>query len=150
MKLSALRLPALLVVAAATHLLADDLYLRVIDVGQGERIVAKATDSTGPHYLNNGSSGKFIAAVHPTYVIFSAGHSSNYKHPSKYAAQRYLAAGVSVSHMFRTDLGDDEGPEEWDRGRIAGNHDGADDDDVEVKISSWGKLTVRYKPAAIP
>lgn len=38
-------------------------------------------------------------------MIFSAGHSSVYKHPSKATAERYLAAGVSKNHIFRTDLG---------------------------------------------
>ncbi|HTL66661.1 MAG TPA: MBL fold metallo-hydrolase [Lacunisphaera sp.] len=99
-----------------------------------------------PHHgANNASSEEFIAAVRPTYVIFSAGHSSNYKHPSKAAAERYLAAGITTNHIFRTDLGDDEGPLEWDFGRIKGNHDPSGDDDVEVRIAHDGTLAVAYR-----
>jgi competence protein ComEC len=99
-----------------------------------------------PHHgANNGSSEEFIAAVSPKYVIFSAGHSSNYKHPSKAAAERYLAAGVDIHNMFRTDLGDDEGPSEWAEGRITGHHDESGDDDIDVKITTAGVLTVGYR-----
>ncbi len=99
-----------------------------------------------PHHgANNASSEEFIAAVHPAFVIFSAGHSSNYKHPSKAAAERYIAAGITTDHIFRTDLGDDEGPLEWNFGRIPGNHDPSGDDDVEVRITAAGQLTVQYR-----
>lgn len=97
-----------------------------------------------PHHgADNGSSKPFIEAVSPEYVIFSAGH--KYDHPTKAAADRYLASGVSNQKMFRTDLGDDEGVDEWTQGRINGASDKAGDDDVEVKISSTGQLTVQYR-----
>lgn len=98
-----------------------------------------------PHHGgNNASSEEFIATVMPNWVVFSAGHSSNYKHPTKAAAERYLAAGVSVNHMLRTDLGDDEGPLEWAEGRVNGQHDPTGDDDVEIRVSQNGELSVRY------
>jgi beta-lactamase superfamily II metal-dependent hydrolase len=99
-----------------------------------------------PHHGgNNASSEEFIARVRPKWVVFSAGHSANYRHPTKAAAERYLAAGVTPAHMLRTDLGDDEGSLEWAEGRVAGNHDPSGDDDIEIKVSAAGELSVRYR-----
>jgi glyoxylase-like metal-dependent hydrolase (beta-lactamase superfamily II) len=96
-----------------------------------------------PHHgADNASSPAFIRAASPEYVIFSAGHMHD--HPQQVAVDRYRAAGVKVSKMFRTDLGDDEGPEEWSRGRIPGGVDRRGDDDVLVTISSAGRIKVRY------
>jgi beta-lactamase superfamily II metal-dependent hydrolase len=115
-------------------------------VDHASTVTIKSDVIVAPHHgANNGSSEEFIRAVKPKYVVFSAGHSSNYKHPTKAAAERYLAAGVVVDNIFRTDLGDDEGPTEWDRGRIAGNHDESGDDDIDIKVSSAGVLTVGYR-----
>jgi competence protein ComEC len=115
-------------------------------VDRAPTVTIKSDVVVAPHHgANNGSSEDFIRAVSPKYVIFSAGHSANYKHPTKAAAERYLAAGVDVKKMFRTDLGDDEGPEEWDVGRIPNSHDASGDDDVEVKVSNAGVLTVGYR-----
>lgn len=115
-------------------------------VDNAVRVPIRSDLIVAPHHgANNANSEEFIATVRPTYVIFSAGHSSNYKHPSKVAAERYLAAGVTINHIFRTDLGDDEGPQEWAYGRISGNHDPSGDDDVEAHITSAGDLTVNYR-----
>lgn len=100
-----------------------------------------------PHHgADNGSSKAFIAAVSPEYVIFSAGH--KFDHPRKATAERYIAAGVSLQKMLRTDREDDEsdkGDKEWANGRKAGEKDKPGDDDVEVKISATGQLTVQYR-----
>lgn len=99
-----------------------------------------------PHHgADNGSSKAFINAVSPEYVIFSAGH--KFDHPRKSAAERYLAAGVSLQKMLRTDREDDEsdkGDKEWAAGRKSGEKDKPGDDDVEVRISATGQLTVKY------
>lgn len=100
-----------------------------------------------PHHGgNNGSSTCFIEAVDPTFVVFSAGH--EYDHPSSGAASRYIAHGVGVGNMFRTDLGDDESADtdfEWDGGRIAGCSDGRGDDDVEIVLRANGTLGIAYR-----
>jgi beta-lactamase superfamily II metal-dependent hydrolase len=97
-----------------------------------------------PHHGgDNGSSTAFIDKVEPTYVVFSAGH--RYEHPRMQTVQRYLNAGVKESHIFRTDLGDDEGSKEWDGGRVAGQHDLAGDDDIEIVIRENGDLVVDYR-----
>ena len=96
-----------------------------------------------PHHgANNGSSADFIAATSPEYVIFPAGH--KHEHPRHAAVSRYLAAGVDVEKMFRTDRGDNEGDEEWP----SEDDDGADprgDDDVEILLSAAGDVQVRYR-----
>jgi len=99
-----------------------------------------------PHHgADNGSSKKFIEAVSPEYVVFSAGH--KYDHPRKAAADRYLAAGVSPAKMLRTDRGDDEsagGDKEWAGERKPQATDKKGDDDVEIRVSAAGQLTVKY------
>jgi competence protein ComEC len=97
-----------------------------------------------PHHgADNGSSTAFIQAVDPEWVIFPAGH--DHEHPREATAQRYLAHGVSLNNIFRTDLGDDEGGTEWDHGRINGNTDPAGDDDVDILIRSTGEIIVEYR-----
>jgi beta-lactamase superfamily II metal-dependent hydrolase len=97
-----------------------------------------------PHHGgNNGSSRCFIERVTPEVVIFSAGH--RHQHPSSAAAGRYLAAGIPVSKLFRTDRGDDEhGTFEWKTGSISGCSDGRGDDDVEVVIPRGQPIRVGY------
>ncbi|MFZ5497265.1 MAG: ComEC/Rec2 family competence protein [Verrucomicrobiota bacterium] len=99
-----------------------------------------------PHHgADNGSSKRFIEEVSPEYVIFPAGH--KFDHPRKAAADRYLAAGVSLQKMFRTDREDDEskgGDWEWAAGRKTGEHDKPGDDDVVVTVSAAGVITVKY------
>lgn len=107
-----------------------------------------------PHHgADNGSSSAFTTAVSPEYVIFSAGH--EYDHPRGWAAARYLAAGVKLANIFRTDREDDESQDdeedakeyqkEWDHGRKSGHEDSAGDDDVDITISSSGKVEVKYR-----
>ena len=87
-----------------------------------------------PHHgADNGSSMRFIEAVSPAWVVFSAGH--KFRHPRKAAVDRYLAAGVAADHMLRTDRGDDEGGDEWDAGRVAGTSDPLRDDDVDIVLT---------------
>ena len=99
-----------------------------------------------PHHgADNASSGCFIDAVDPQFVIFSAGH--DHGHPREAAAQRYLDHGVPLSSIFRTDRGDDEEdePDEWKHLSVPGCRDGRADDDVDVFIIQGGGLLVGYR-----
>jgi competence protein ComEC len=97
-----------------------------------------------PHHgADNGSSTAFIQAVSPEFVVFSAGH--KYEHPRQAAAERYLANGIELGNMFRTDLGDDEGAKEWAHGREPGHNDPVGDDDVEIVIREDGSMICRYR-----
>ena len=108
-------------------------------VQRASAIPIKSDVLIAPHHgADNGSSACFIKAVAPTYVIFSAGHA--HKHPRSTTVQRYLDEGVAVDKIFRTDLGDNEGAEEWSRGAGAG--DKAGDDNVVVRMSAEGVLHV--------
>jgi beta-lactamase superfamily II metal-dependent hydrolase len=107
----------------------------------------KANVIIAPHHgADNASSECFIRAVDPDFVVFSAGH--EYQHPRCNAAERYNAQGVPRTHIYRTDLGDDEsadGNEEWARGRVAGCSDQRGDDDVEIVIRANGTVEVAYR-----
>jgi beta-lactamase superfamily II metal-dependent hydrolase len=108
------------------------------------RIALGADVMIAPHHGgNNGSSRCFIDAVSPSFVVFSSGH--DFGHPRAEAAQRYLDHGVAVTHMFRTDRGDDEGAQEWSHLRVAGCQDGKGDDDVEIVIRENGSVEVEYR-----
>ncbi len=97
-----------------------------------------------PHHgADNGSSTRFIEAVSPQWVIFSAGH--QHHHPHQDAVQRYIDFGVSEENMLRTDLGDDEGGHEWSQGRIPGFTDRAGDDDIDILILKSGDIKVDYR-----
>ena len=97
-----------------------------------------------PHHGgDNASSTAFIHAVDPTFVIFSAGHA--HRHPRGTTAQRYLGHGVPVANIFRTDRGDDEGPDEWDHGRVANESDPRGDDDVDILLRPTGEVLVEYR-----
>jgi competence protein ComEC len=97
-----------------------------------------------PHHgADNGSSTRFIEAVSPEYVVFSAGH--KYDHPRKAAAKRYTDAGVSKTKMFRTDRGDDEGTKEWKHESVNGHRDRSGDDDVDILIKANGDIEVKYR-----
>lgn len=110
----------------------------------------KADVIIAPHHgADNASSECFIQRVDPEFVVFSAGH--EYQHPRRNAAERYHAHGVPWTHMYRTDLGDDErkdGNEEWARGRVAGCTDPRGDNDVEIVIRASGTVEVAYRGAA--
>jgi len=98
-----------------------------------------------PHHgSDSGSTTAFIKAVKPKYVIFSAGHSSNYHHPSAVAAKRYEDAGIKVTNMFRTDLGDNEGAKEWSFGRAVIKKDTIGDDDIDIILPAHGDVQVGY------
>jgi beta-lactamase superfamily II metal-dependent hydrolase len=95
-----------------------------------------------PHHgADNGSSTAFISAVRPQKVIFSAGH--RFDHPRNVTAQRYLATGLAVADLFRTDRGDNEGGDEW--GPMGSSADKRGDDDVDILVTSDGKLQVAYR-----
>lgn len=95
-----------------------------------------------PHHGgDNASTTEWIETVAPEYVIFSAGH--KYEHPWARTVNRYLAVGIPVDHIFRTDLGDNEGGEEWDYGSSPEGHAAATGD-VGIWIQPDGQLTVSY------
>jgi len=106
-----------------------------------------------PHHgSDNASSERFIAAVDPTWVVFSAGH--GHRHPKTSTANRYLAHGVRADHMLRTDRRDDESEQEegnenwqreWNYGRQSGYSDPPGDDDVDILIRPNGTLLVEYR-----
>ena len=97
-----------------------------------------------PHHgADNASCLRFLEAVRPEYVVFSAGH--DHEHPRARAAERYLAVGVSPDGMLRTDLGDGEGDDEWAEGAgPLGVEDPVGDDDVEILLTAQD-VTVRYR-----
>lgn len=107
-----------------------------------------------PHHgADNGSSTAFIQATTPEYLIFSAGH--DFEHPRQTSADRYLANGVKLKNIFRTDRGDDESEpgktyKEWAYGRIEGCKDSYGDDDVVIVIAADGSKRVRYKTPNAP
>lgn len=104
----------------------------------------KSDIMTAPHHGgNNGSSNCFIRAVNPRYVIFSAGR--GHHHPAQAVADRYIANGVPVENLLRTDRGDNEGGSEWIYGAIAGCRNPPGGDDVEIIINAAGQLTVAYR-----
>lgn len=97
-----------------------------------------------PHHgANNGSAACFIERVNPRFVVFSAG--GDYQHPRAAAAQRYLAHGVAVGDIFRTDRGDDEaGGLEWKAGSVPGCTSPRGHDHVEITLPRQGVPGVRY------
>lgn len=105
-----------------------------------------------PHHGSHSSSStQFIEAIDPDYVIFSCGHM--YDHPSQDTAGRYLqhlqTKNFDESHMFRTDLGDDERDAvgftlEWDYRRIDGHIDQPGDDNVDIWLFENGYVYVNY------
>jgi len=128
----------------------DDLACRYAEARMVENAERRPTvvpiDSdvlVGQHHGgDNSSSDCFIRAVSPRFVIFSAGRSHG--HPAESTVWRMHEAGVDVQNIFRTDRGDDEGEGEWDGERIDGCTDRAGDDDIEIRITASGRLTVRY------
>jgi competence protein ComEC len=116
-------------------------------VGNASVIPIDSDIIIAPHHgADNSSPTAFIQAVSPQYVIFSPGH--RYEHPRAVTAQRYLANGVNIQNMFRTDRGDDErdhGLREWTHGRIIGTHDPTGDDDIDIMIRQSGLISVQYR-----
>lgn len=96
-----------------------------------------------PHHgADNASSTNFISAVSPEWVIFSASHA--HRHPRADAAQRYLDSGVALDHIFRTDLGDNEGGDEWDHGSNTPGGNVLGRDNVDILIRPNGEVLVDY------
>jgi competence protein ComEC len=118
-------------------------------VNNADAILIDSDVLIAPHHgADNGSSTEFIKAVSPEWVIFSAGH--RHCHPTQVAAQRYIDFGVSLSNMFRTDIGDDESNsdcrvKEWDHQRQTNHKDTAGDDDVDILIRQDGEVLVDYR-----
>lgn len=98
------------------------------------------------HGADNANCKDFIEAVSPEYVIFPAGH--KHRHPRGTTAQRFIDAGVPVSHIFRTDLHDYEAggykpyQKEWTVGQGSGDIRG--DDNVVVHMPINGAIKVIY------
>ncbi len=112
-------------------------------VENSEVIPIDADVLIAPHHgADNGSSTRFIIAISPQWVIFSAGHSHH--HPRSETAQRYLDNGVALDHMFRTDLGDNEGGDEWDHGSNTVGGDVLERDNVDILIRPGGQILVDY------
>jgi hypothetical protein len=113
-------------------------------VARADKVPVKSDVLIAPHHgADNGSADCFIQAVHPSYVVFSAGH--KFQHPRSVTAERYIAHDIQLDHMLRTDLGDDEGGAEWDYGRQPGMIDRKGDDDVEITVTPEGAVTVQYR-----
>ena len=71
-----------------------------LEINQGTD-EADFTVVKAPHHGSAGSSSaRFIAATHPSVVIFSAGRRNPFGHPSSTVLDRYRAAGARI---FRTD-----------------------------------------------
>lgn len=111
-------------------------------VENAERVPIESSVLIAPHHgADNANSSAFIRAVNPEWVIFSAGHA--HKHPRRTAARRYLTNGVPVENIRRTDLGDDEGRQEWNFGRKRHQKDPAGDDTVDIILERDGTVIVR-------
>lgn len=97
------------------------------------------------HGGDNGDASCFIEAVAPGYIIISAGH--DHRHPRSSTVERYLAAGVPIERIFRTDRGDDEGAMEWDHLRVPGcrSQRGYDDVVVEIPYDLNAPVRVTYR-----
>jgi beta-lactamase superfamily II metal-dependent hydrolase len=99
-----------------------------------------------PHHgADNGSSTAFIQKVDPKFVIFSSGHM--HQHPTKAAADRYLATNIDINNIFRTDRGDDEFSStkpyyEWPHLKIDGCSDSYGDDDVNIVLPYNGSMAL--------
>ena len=118
-------------------------------VNNADIVPIKADVIIAPHHGgNNGSAKCFIEEVDPEFVVFSAGH--DHQHPTRSAAQRYIDSGVRIENIYRTDRGDHEqGPFEWDHGRLIGCRDPQGDDDVEILLPSSGDVEVAYLDSSV-
>ncbi len=90
-----------------------------------------------PHHgSDDGSSQEFIRHVGARWIIFPAGSAND--HPKRVTAERFLTLGYTANCMLRTDLGDDEGRDEWNHGRINNQNDPIGDDDIEIRLPDNG------------
>jgi beta-lactamase superfamily II metal-dependent hydrolase len=125
-------------------------YAERIVVGNSATLPIASDVLIGQHHGgNNASANCFITAVHPTFVVFSAGHM--HRHPRQAVADRLIGNGIDPNNIFRTDKGDHEGgkgsKKEWVFGSLAGCKDKAGDDDAEVHLPSdpQAVVTVNYR-----
>lgn len=134
--------------------------------GYAERIMVERAASVpidsdvlvGQHHgADNASSGCFIQAVSPKYVVFSAGHVTRYHHPRQSAYDRLIANGVTADaeHILRTDRGDNEDGTDRSAEMTVGSgqcRDPVGDDDVEIRLPSSPSSTVsvNYRGASRP
>ncbi len=115
-------------------------------VARADKFPLKSDVLIAPHHGSDGASSNcFLAAVAPSYVVFSAGH--KFQHPRATVAERYLAHGVKLDHIFRTDLGDDEGGAEWSYGQVPGSAHRRGTNDVEILLRADGSVQVKYRSA---
>ena len=86
------------------------------------------------HGANNANSSCFINAAKPLYVIFSAGH--KHGHPSTKTVNRFVAQGISLQQIYRTDLNDAEQDNlnDWEDQRLENCVDVSGDDDIEIRL----------------
>lgn len=101
-----------------------------------------------PHHgADNASSSPFIAAVHPQWVIFSAGE--KHGHPKFETFRRYEQSGVPVDQILRTDRGDKRNPSEWWGDWDPNCKDGHSDDGISILIhKADGQIIVDQDPPA--
>ena len=99
-----------------------------------------------PHHgADNASSKKFVEAVSPEIVIFSAG--SQHKHPKFNTFRRYRDFGVPT--ILRTDVGDEKGrPSEWWGDWHDSCRDGHGDDGISILIRQSGEIVFDQDPVA--
>ncbi len=105
-----------------------------------------------PHHgSSHGMIDEFFDAVDPVWVVFPAGHWSNFLHPRTTTVEYFIdTIGVPESHIFRTDWGDDERKyeddvREWDLGRIEGHEDLPGDDHVDIWLKADGTCEVVWE-----
>ena len=100
-----------------------------------------------PHHgSDDASSTEFIRAVSPRWIIFSSGH--QYSHPKRVTAERYTDLNYEPECLLRTDIGDDEGGQEWNHGRRRNHDDPVGDDAIESTPPENGDPVVRYEGEA--
>lgn len=90
------------------------------------------------HGANDASATCFIEAVSPSHVVFSAGNSHG--HPRAATADRFIATGIPVENIYRTDWGARVEASEWTEG--SGSRDSPGDDHVWITITEDRELVV--------
>lgn len=130
------------------HIDSDDQckYAEGLMVDNAGEVPVDADIIIAPHHGSETSGSTcFLNAVGAEFAIFSAGH--RHVHPRIGAVERYITTGVDESKVFRTDRGDDEGPEESPLQRVSNCKDSIGDDDVEIVIRQNGNVEVDYREA---
>ena len=115
----------------------------------GQRTI-EADILIAPHHgADDASSLKFIEAVDPSWVIFSAG--IRHEHPKFNTFRRYEHIGVPVNQILRTDRGDEKGREsEWSGNWDDSCRDGHGDDGISILIRMSGEIIVDQDPVDDP